>query len=141
MPHITEPPTIEKECSPTATGATLRGGQTTARSQVLGPSLEEVELELAIDADRIRIDGFDAAVRRAILSVDGEFLFDLPASGLTQGFQRIAAVRLMHKSAGPRLMLVMLADDGETIRVSEPDEETAGLADFARAFVNVLERL
>lgn len=105
------------------------------------PSLEAVELELAIDAGDIRVLGFDAAVRDAMRTLDGEFLFDLPASGLATGFQRIAVVRLRSGVRETVILLVMLADDGETIKVCEPDEETAGLSDFARAFINVLERL
>lgn len=105
------------------------------------PSLEAVELELAIDTGDIRILGFDAAVRDAMRSLDGEFLFDLPASGLATGFQRIAVVRVRSGSRETVILLVMLADDGDTIKVCEPDEETAGLSDFARAFINVLERL
>ena len=105
------------------------------------PSLEAVELELAIDADDIRVLGFDAAVRDAMRSLDGEFLFDLPASGLATGFQRIAVVRVRSGGRETAILLVMLADDGDTIKVCEPDEETAGLSDFARAFINVLERL
>lgn len=105
------------------------------------PSLEAVELELALDAGDIRVHGFDTAVRDAMRTLEGEFLFDLPASGLANGFQRIAVVRVKGGTKEGILLLVMLADDGDTIKVCEPDEETAGLSDFARAFINVLERL
>lgn len=127
----------------TAKASTTKVTDAEATNDIVGdtPSLEAVELELAIDTGDIRIHGFDAAVRDAMRTLDGEFLFDLPASGLASGFQRIAVVRVRSGGRETAILLVMLADDGETIKVCEPDEETAGLSDFARAFINVLERL
>lgn len=103
-------------------------------------SLEMVELELALDLGDIRTFGFASAVRQAIESLGGEFLFDLPASGLSDTDQRIAVVRVT-QGGKDQLLMVMLHEDGEQLKVGLPDDRTAGLADFARAFIDVLEKL
>jgi|GEM_PF-577400 hypothetical protein len=121
--------------------AKAKDAETRAENADPSPTLEAVELELAIDPGDIRVRGFDASVREAMRTIDGEFLFDLPASGLANGYQRIAVVRVKSGGGDGVLLLVMLGEDGDTIKVCEPDEETAGLSAFARAFINVLERL
>ncbi|MBC7282153.1 hypothetical protein [Hoeflea sp.] len=102
--------------------------------------LDLVELELALDLSGIREHGFCEAVREAATTVRGEYLFDLPASGLADDAQRIAVVCLSREEGG-RFGLVLLSADGDQARTIEPDETTAGLVQFARAFVGVLEKL
>lgn len=102
--------------------------------------LDLVELELALDLSGIPEHGFSEAVREAATTVKGEYLFDLPASGLAGDAQRIAVVCLSRENGG-RFGLVMLSADGDQARTVEPDETTAGLVQFARAFVGVLEKL
>ena len=116
-------------------------GAIAAKQRTADPlSLEMVELELALDIGDIRALGFASAVRQAIESLGGEFLFDLPASGLSDTDQRIAVVRIT-QGGKDQLLMVMLHEDGEQLQISLPDERTAGLADFARAFIDVLEKL
>ena len=103
-------------------------------------SLDLVELELALDLSGIPEHGFSEAVREAATTVKGEYLFDLPASGLAGDAQRIAVVCLSRDQGG-RFGLVLLSADGDQARTVEPDETTAGLVQFARAFVGVLEKL
>lgn len=102
--------------------------------------LDLVELELALDLSGIPEHGFCEAVREAATTVGGEYLFDLPASGLAGDAQRIAVVCLSRDNGG-RFGLVLLSADGDQARTIEPDETTAGLLQFARAFVGVLEKL
>ena len=45
-------------------------------------ALELVELELSLDGFATEQDGFSEAVHRGAKALGGEFLFDLPASGL-----------------------------------------------------------
>ncbi len=103
-------------------------------------ALEAVKLELALDVSDIRTLGFAESVRAGARRIDGEYLFDLPASGLAAGYQRIAVVRA---SAADQhtLLFVLLEDDGETLSVAEPNADLAGLAAFAEAFVELLQRL
>ena len=111
------------------------------REPALSPMpLDLVELELALDLSGIPEHGFSEAVREAATTVRGEYLFDLPASGLAGDAQRIAVVCLSREDGG-RFGLVLLSADGDQARTIEPDETTAGLVQFARAFVGVLEKL
>tara|TARA_R110002020_G_scaffold110627_3_gene255484 strand:+ start:719 stop:1135 length:417 start_codon:yes stop_codon:yes gene_type:complete len=102
--------------------------------------LDLVELDLALDLSDIAEHGFGQAVRLAARTVGGEFLFDLPASGLIENAQRIALVCLSREEGG-RFGLVLLSADGDRVRTVEADEDTMGLVQFARAFVAVLEKL
>jgi hypothetical protein len=115
--------------------------ETAHRSGEASPMpLDLVELELALDLNDIAKHGFCEAVREAAIAVNGEFLFDLPASGLADDAQRIAIVCFSREDGG-RFGLVLLSADGGQARTIEPDETTAGLVQFARAFVAVLEKL
>ncbi|WP_066184622.1 hypothetical protein [Hoeflea olei] len=102
--------------------------------------LDLVELELALDLNDVSAHGFSEAVRAAARTVEGEFLFDLPASGLADDAQRIAVVCLSRADGG-RFGLVLLSAEGDRVRAAEADASTKGLVDFARAFVGVLEQL
>ena len=103
-------------------------------------ALDLVELELALDLSDISNRGFCEAVRDAAEKIDGEFLFDLPASGLVEDAQRIALVCLSRDNGG-RFGLVLLSAHGDRVRTAEADEATQGLVRFAKAFVSVLEKL
>ncbi len=104
-------------------------------------SLEAVELALALDDTTLGRAGFVATVQTAARDLDAEYLFELPASGLALDCQRIAMLRMKAQGRDDIYLLVKLGEDGRTITVAEPDEDTKGLTDFARAFVNVLTRL
>lgn len=97
-----------------------------------------LELELAL-AHFERLRPFVEVVTEAASSAGGEFLFDLPASGLLPDCSRLAAVRLP-SGTGAVTVLACLDLDGETIRVEAPDERTRHLSEFADAFVDVLQR-
>jgi hypothetical protein len=103
-------------------------------------ALDLVELDLALDLSDIADRGFADAVRDAAKVIGGEFLFDLPASGLVEDAQRIAVVCLSRQDGG-RFGLVLLSAGGDRVETAEADEATTGLVQFARAFVAVLEKL
>ncbi|MDR6756107.1 hypothetical protein J2Y48_001397 [Mycoplana sp. BE70] len=104
--------------------------------------LELIELELSLDGFATEQDGFSEAVRRAAKSLDGEFLFDLPASGLAEDCQRVAALRIPEANGnGMKIVFALLDADGTGIRVEDPSEATTGLKNFADSFVGVLERM
>lgn len=105
-------------------------------------ALELVELELSLDGFATEQDGFSEAVRRAAKALGGEFLFDLPASGLAEDCQRIAALRIPDANGNSmKIVFALLDDSGTGIRVEDPSEETTGLKNFAHSFVGVLERM
>ena len=104
--------------------------------------LELLELELSLDGFSGDEAGFTEAVRTAAEQVGGDFLFDLPASGLSQDCLRIAALRVPKGEDGALGVVFALLDaEGSSIRVENPDEKTEGLERFAEAFVDVLERI
>jgi hypothetical protein len=104
-------------------------------------ALAVVELELALDTAQANRNGFSEAVRDATRSIGGDFLFALPAAGLAQDCQKVAAVRLPASGDAPSgLAFVLLSEDGTRLSVRTPDERTSGLARFAGAFIEVLER-
>ena len=119
---------------------TNRKTQSDIKSATPDP-LEALGLELAIDSAMLDKDGFVTAVRQAADSTGNEFLFDLPASGLTEDCSQIAVLRHIGPDGEDLFLIVKLDEDGETITVAEPSEAMEGLAEFARAFVNLLSRL
>jgi hypothetical protein len=95
-------------------------------------------LEMLLEAHPVFAD----AVKAAILPLDGEFLFELPHGEDPDSKGRIAAIRLAYAgSAEPRLVFVILGDDGAETSVEKPDNQPEHLTSFARSFVDVLERL
>lgn len=104
--------------------------------------LELLELELSLDGFSGDVANFAAAVRKAATQLGGDFLFDLPASGLAEDCLRIAALRVPKGEKGALEVVFALLDaEGAAIRVENPDEKTADLKRFAEAFVGVLERI
>lgn len=114
----------------------------TAKSGEAALPLELLELELSLDGFSGDADAFAAAVREAAGQLDGDFLFELPASGLAEDCQRIAALRVPTGEDGALEVVFALLDaDASAIRVENPDEKTADLKRFADAFVDVLQRI
>lgn len=104
--------------------------------------LELLELELSLDGFAGGAQAFAAAVRAAADHLGGDFLFELPASGLAQDCQRIAALRVPKgKDGGLEVVFALLDAEGAAIRVENPDEKTEDLKRFAEAFIGVLERI
>lgn len=104
--------------------------------------LELLELELSLDGFSGEEAGFADAVRMAADQAGGDFLFDLPASGLADDCRRIAALRVPQGEDGALIVVFALLDaEGAAIRVENPDETTQDLKRFADAFVDVLRRI
>lgn len=104
--------------------------------------LELLELELSLDGFSGDAESFADAVRNAADQVGGDFLFDLPASGLAEDCLRIAALRVPNSDDGALSVVFALLDaEGAVVRVENPDPQTEGLRRFAEAFVDVLQRI
>ena len=104
--------------------------------------LELLELELSLDGFSGDDAGFAEAVRTAATQVGGDFLFDLPASGLAEDCRRIAALRVPKGEDDALAVVFALLDaEGTSIRVENPDEKTKDLKRFTDAFIDVLQRI
>lgn len=104
--------------------------------------LELLELELSLDGFSGDVETFAEAVRTAATQLGGDFLFDLPASGLADDCLRIAALRVPKGEEGALGVVFALLDaEASTIRVENPDEKTEDLKRFAEAFIDVLQRI
>jgi hypothetical protein len=104
--------------------------------------LELLELELSLDGFSGDVETFAEAVRTAATQLGGDFLFDLPASGLADDCLRIAALRVPKGEDGALGVVFALLDaEASAIRVENPDEKTADLKRFADAFIDVLQRI
>ena len=104
--------------------------------------LELLELELSLDGFSGDVEDFAEAVRQAATQLGGDFLFDLPASGLAEDCLRIAALRVPKgEDNALEVVFALLDAEGSAIRVENPDETTQDLKRFAEAFVGVLERI
>ncbi|OJF98907.1 hypothetical protein [Pararhizobium antarcticum] len=130
--------------TPSATQAGTQAGTAQPAITTAEPGLpmELIELELSLDGFTAGAAGFSAHMRAAVAGIGGAFLFELPASGLIANCDRIAVLRL--REGGGSAMTTIFAcleRDGATIRIERPSEATAGLANFADAFVDVLERI
>lgn len=104
--------------------------------------LELLELELSLDGFSGDEASFAEAVRNAASQLGGDYLFDLPASGLAEDCLRIAALRVPKGEDGVlEIVFALLDAEGAAIRVENPDEKTEDLKRFADAFVDVLQRI
>ena len=103
--------------------------------------LELLELELSLEGFSGGEPSFCQAMRNAASAVSGDFLFDLPATGLIADCRRLAVIRIPEGDAAMRTLFAALDEDGAEIRLLQPDEETEHLLRFADAFVNLLQRL
>jgi hypothetical protein len=104
--------------------------------------LELLELELSLDGFAGGGEAFATAVRASADRLGGDFLFELPASGLAEDCQRIAALRVPKGEDGAlKVVFALLDAEGAAIRVENPDERIADLKRFAEAFVDVLQRI
>ncbi len=102
--------------------------------------LELLELELSLEGFSGGEPGFCEAVRSAASAVNGDFLFDLPATGLIPDCRRLAVIRIPEGDT-MRTLFAALDEDGAEIRLLQPDEETEHLLRFADAFIDLLQRL
>lgn len=103
--------------------------------------LELLELELSLEGFSGGEPAFCEAVRNGASAVRGDFLFDLPATGLIPDCRRLAVIRIPEGDATMRTLFAALAEDGAEIRLLQPDEETEHLLRFADAFVDLLQRM
>lgn len=100
-----------------------------------------LELELSLDGFSGNKEDFTGFVRTVADSAGGEFLFALPASELIEDCLSIAVLRLGEQDSEPSILFACLDEQGATIRIEHPGDDTRDLERFAESFVGVLERI
>ena len=103
-------------------------------------ALKLVELELALGAEDIRAEGFEASVRNACAASNVAFLFNLPVFG-QDGAQRLAAAGWIGEDAKePAFAFITLGRDGTTVRVDARCDCLVHAAGVARAWFDLMSR-
>jgi hypothetical protein len=114
---------------------------TTAARSPASP-VEFIEFGLGLEMLLETHPVFADAVKAALQPLDGEFLFELPASDRPDGKGRVAAVRFAYAgSKERRLAFAVLAEDGLETNIHMPDAQPAHLRSFAQSFVDVLSKI
>lgn len=102
-------------------------------------ALETIELEMALQMQDVPRIGFDAAVDAALTSLGGQLLFRLPATSDENALEVAAISMPSGDDGGRKLMLVTLAQDGETMRVENATVGENPVADLACSLAGVLD--
>ena len=102
-------------------------------------TLEAVELEFALGAIDVFIEGFDTALAKAAERVGGEVLFNMPALDTTQA-QRIGAIAIAGQPHD-QVVFVTLGHDGTTLSVAPPTGENALFVSLGRNYADVMKSL
>lgn len=101
-------------------------------------TLKFVELELALAAEDVRLEGFEAAVRHACASCGVAFLFNLPVFGATDA-QRVAAAGWhVDGACEPAFAFMTLGRDGTSVTVDTTCESLDHADDVARAWFDLM---
>src|SRR5215217_5799137 len=86
-----------------------------------GFTMELLELELSVDGFSTGREGFSAHVAAAASAIGGTLLFELPASGLIENCERIAALRIPREGSNEAAtVFACLEAGGATIRMENP---------------------
>jgi hypothetical protein len=102
-------------------------------------TLEAVELEFALGAIDVLIEGFDAALAKAAERVGGEVLFNMPALDTSEA-QRIGAIAIAGQPQD-QVIFVTLRNDGTTLSVEPPKGENALFESLGRNYAAVMKSL
>lgn len=102
-------------------------------------TLEAVELEFALGAIDVLIEGFDAALAKAAERVGGEVLFNMPALD-TSAAQRIGAIAIAGQPQD-QVVFVTLGNDGTTLSVAPPTGENALFVSLGRNYAEIMKSL
>ena len=102
-------------------------------------TLEAVELEFALGAIDVLIEGFDSALAKAADRVGGEVLFNMPALDTSEA-QRIGAISIAGQPED-QVIFVTLRNDGTTLSVEPPTGENAVFESLGRNYAAVMRSL
>ena len=103
------------------------------------PSLELVELELALRHQNLLELGFEGAVRHALEQVGGKLLFRMRMDGVA-GYDWLAAVAL-DSDEERKLALVAQSTEGGPLCVEDAETSDTSIARVATAYANLVKSL
>ncbi|SPL64753.1 FIG00451047: hypothetical protein [Ochrobactrum soli] len=121
----------------TQSGSAEESAQTSVEASTM--TLEAVELEFALGAIDVLIEGFDAALAKAAERVGGEVLFNMPALDTSEA-QRIGAIAIAGRPQD-QVIFVTLRNDGTTLSVEPPKGENALFESLGRNYAAVMKSL
>ncbi|MBA8819681.1 hypothetical protein BRY73_07335 [Ochrobactrum sp. P6BS-III] len=121
----------------TQSGSAEESAQTSLEASTM--TLEAVELEFALGAIDVLIEGFDAALAKAAERVGGEVLFNMPALDTSEA-QRIGAIAIAGQPQD-QVIFVTLRNDGTTLSVEPPKGENALFESLGRNYAAVMKSL
>ncbi|GAA5540221.1 hypothetical protein Brsp02_00819 [Brucella sp. NBRC 113783] len=121
----------------TRSGSAEESAQTGLETSTM--TLEAVELEFALGAIDVLIEGFDAALAKAAERVGGEVLFNMPALDTSEA-QRIGAIAIAGQPQD-QVIFVTLRNDGTTLSVEPPKGENALFESLGRNYAAVMKSL
>lgn len=111
----------------------------TAEADQDAMTLEAVELEFALGAIDVLIEGFDTALAKAAERVGGEVLFNMPALDTSEA-QRIGAIAIAGHLQD-QVVFVTLGNDGTTLSVAPLTGENALFESLGRNYAAVMKSL
>jgi hypothetical protein len=121
----------------TQSGSAEESAQTSLEASTM--TLEAVELEFALGAIDVLIEGFDAALAKAAERVGGEVLFNMPALDTSEA-QRIGAIAIAGQPQD-QVIFVTLRNDGTTLSIEPPKGENALFESLGRNYAAVMKSL
>lgn len=101
-------------------------------------SLEAVELEFALGAQNVLVDGFAGALSKAAEMTGGKVLFNMPALDTSRA-QRIGAIAL--SSDPEKVFFVSLLNDGTTLSMESLSGDNHVFESLGRNFAAVMQQL
>ncbi len=102
-------------------------------------TLEAVELEFALGAIDVLIEGFDTALAKAAERVGGEVLFNMPALDTSEA-QRIGAIAISGQPQD-QVIFVTLRNDGTTLSVAPLSGDNVLFESLGRNYAAVMKSL
>ena len=112
---------------------------TIEETNITPPSLEIVELELALRHQNLLELGFEGAVLKALDQVGGELLFRMRMDGVA-GYDWLAAVAL-DPEGERKLALVAQPTEGGPLRIEDAETSDTSIARVATAYANLVKSL
>ncbi|HEV7416160.1 hypothetical protein [Tianweitania sediminis] len=105
----------------------------------IAEALDTLELELALQVQDVSVVGFETALAQALAGLKGELLFRMPGDILPDA-REIAAVSVPDEEAARRkVLLVVLAHDGTTMRVQDAGDVDHAVGSLARSMAGVID--
>ena len=114
-----------------------QNGNRIAKGEMDFIDLESVELELVLNQQVLREDGFEECLRKAGRAGGFDFLFKLPLFDQIPGQQ----IAVMSTRDGEKLLYAVLDKSGTDVEIVPEDAMRSEIRDFAAAFRELFSQL